>query len=137
MDDNNVEEIAEGFVPIVRAEGDITLRESGAMAVVAGGNVSMSESGSGMFIAGGDATLSEAGAGNMLIGGNVSIDNGAMGNLVAGGEVSVVQSRVGVLLTPSAKLENSEVILGTQQAVALGVVAGLMMFLLSRLFRRR
>ena len=137
MDENNVEEIAQGFVPVIRTEGDATLRESGAMAVVAGGNVSMSESGSGMFIAGGDATLSESGAGNMLVGGKVSIDNGAIGNLVAGGGASVGDSRIGVLLTPQATLENSEVVLGTQLAVALGAAAGLMMFLLSRLLRRR
>ena len=73
----------------------------------------------------------------MLAGGNVSITNGGAGNVVAGGGASVVDSRVGMLLTPQATLENSEVVLGTQQAAALGVAVGVTFFLLGRLFRRR
>jgi hypothetical protein len=137
MDENNVTDIAEGFVPMLRTEGDVTLRESAALAVVAGGNASLSEAGCGMLIAGGDVTLNDGGGGNMLAGGNFSVTNGGAGNVVAGGGASVVDSRVGVLLTPQATLENSEVILGTQQAVALGVAAGATLFLLGRLLRRR
>lgn len=136
MDEKMAAEVEEGFVPVIRAEGDVTMRESGALAVVAGGSVSLSESGCGMLIAGGDATINEAGSGNMLVGGNVSIANGALGNVVAGGGVSATESRVGVLLTPRATIEESEIILGTQQAVALGVAAGLTLFALSRLLRR-
>ena len=58
MDESNVEELAEGFVPVLRTERDVILRESAALAVVAGGNASLSEAGCGMLIAGGDVTLS-------------------------------------------------------------------------------
>lgn len=136
-DEQNVEDIAARFVPVVRAEGDVNLRESGALAVVAGGNASMKEAGCGMLVAGGDVTISEAGGGNMIVGGSLSVANGAVGNVFAGGGVSVADSRIGALLTPQASLENSEVILGTQQAVALGVAAGATLFVLGRLFRRR
>jgi hypothetical protein len=141
MDENNVEEnveeIKEGFVPVLRADGNVTVRESGSLAMVVGGNATLDESGCGMLIAGGDVTIRDGGGGNLLAGGNVSVINGGAGNIVAGGGASVADSRVGVLLTPQAKLENSEVILSTQHAVVLGLAAGATLFVLGRLLRRR
>ena len=137
MGDGNGSEISESFVPIVRTTHDVTIREGGALAVVAGGDVSLSEAGTGKLIAGGSATLDQAGGGNIVVGGDAAISNGAVGNLVAAGGATVEGSRVGVLLTPSATLNDSEVVVGTQQAVAIGAAAGIVLLVLGRLLRRR
>ena len=133
---NEPREVSESFVPLVRAEADVLMKQAGALAVIAGGEASLTMAGAGMMVAGGDVTLNEAGAGTMIVGGNVSVANGGIGKLVSGGGASVVQSRVMVLLTPSANLEDSEVVVGTQQAIAMGAAAGLVLLVLGRLLRR-
>lgn len=124
-----------GFVPFMQAEGDMTLREGGAIAMVAGGNATINEGGAGLCVVGGDLSISEGGAGNMIVGGNVEVSNGAVGQITAL-EATVTDGRVGVLLAGSAKLERSEILISTEQAVGLGVAAGVVFFLLSKLFRR-
>jgi hypothetical protein len=137
MDDNNKSrEIEESFVPVGRAAGDLTMREAGALAVIAGGDASLEEAGAGMLIAGGSATLDQAGGGTIVAGGDVSISDGAVGNLIAWGGATLEGSRVGVLLTPTATLNDSEVVVGTGQAFAIGAGAGLVLFVLGRLLRR-
>lgn len=135
-DGNEPREISESFVPVVRAEGDVSIREAGMLAGVAKGDVSMNEAGVGMLIAGGNATLDQAGGGTIVAGGHASLSDGAVGTLVVGGEATVERSRVGVLLTPSATLNDSEIVLGTQQAIALGAAAGVVLLVLGRLLRR-
>ena len=133
--DEQPTQIADGFVPMVRAEGDVSLRDAGALAVVAGGNATLSEAGAGVFVAGGDVTMSEAGAGNMLVGGNAELSGAAVGSMLVG-EASVDGSRIGVLVTARANMTDSIVIVGTPQAVMLGVAAGATLFVLGRLLRR-
>ena len=133
--DEQPTQIADGFVPMVKAEGDVSLRDAGALAVVAGGNASLSEAGAGVFVAGGDVTMRQAGAGNMLVGGSAEMSDAAVGSMLVG-EASLDGSRVGVLVTARANLTDSTVILGTPQAVGLGVAAGVTLFVLGRLLRR-
>jgi hypothetical protein len=81
-------------------------------------------------------TMSEAGAGNMIVGGNAELSEAGVGQLVAL-EAHVRDSRVGLLVGGSVTMESSEVMFTTAQAAALGVAAGGVLFVLSRLFRRR
>ena len=89
-----------------------------------------------MLLAGGSATLDQAGGGTIVAGGDASISDGAVGNLVAAGGARVEKSRVGVLLTPSATINDSEIVVGTQQAIAIGAAAGIVVMILGRLLRR-
>ena len=135
MDENANTEFSGGFAPLVRVEGDMTLRESGSLAIVAGGNADINEGGAGLLIAGGDVTLSNGGAGNLLVGGSAELSEASAGQLVAM-EANVSGGRIGLLVAGRANLEQSEVLLTTQQAAVFGAVAGLVLFLLSRLFKR-
>ena len=127
--------VVSGFFPMVKAEGDVSIREAGAGAIVAGGDVTMREAGAGMFIAGGDLEMSEAGAGTMMVGGSARLSEAGVGNMLVG-EATLNGSRVGVLLTAKADLHDSTVVLNTPQAIGLGVAAGVTVFLLGKLFRR-
>ncbi len=40
MDDSSNQEFAEGFVPIIRTSGDVSVREAGALLIMAGGDAS-------------------------------------------------------------------------------------------------
>jgi hypothetical protein len=94
------------------------------------------EAGAGVVIAGGSVTLDQSGGGTIVAGGDAAISDGAVGNLVAGGGARVEHSRVGVLLTPTATLNESQVVVGTQQALAIGAAAGVAVVLLGKLLRR-
>jgi hypothetical protein len=135
MDDSTTSEFAEGFVPMVRAAGDVSIREAGALAIVAGGNASLNEAGAGALVAGGDVTMNQAGSGNMFVGGSVEMSDSAIGQLFTV-EATAADSRIGVMLAGRATIENSEIVLGTQQAIGFGVAAGATLFLLGRLLRR-
>lgn len=135
MDEENTQEFAAGFVPMIRTEGDVSLREAGSLLVAAGGNASIQEGGTGWLVVGGDVTMSQAGSGNMIVGGAVEMSDSAVGQLMTTG-ATVSHSRIAVLLAGRATLEESEVVIGTQQAIGLGVAAGVTMLLLGRLLRR-
>lgn len=135
MDDGTASELAQGFVPMIRAEGDVSLREAGALVVVAGGNASINEGGAGSLIAGGDVTLSQAGSGSMLVVGNAELRESGVGQMFTV-EATVTDSRIGVLLAGRASIAESQILLGTQQAIGFGVAAGATVFLLGRLLRR-
>ncbi len=136
MDDSSNQEFSEGFVPVVRTSGDVSLREAGALLIVAGGDASLNEGGTGALIVGGDLEMSQAGSGNMIVGGGVEMSESAVGQMLTI-EGTVTDSRIGVLLAANANIENSEIILGTPQAIGLGVAMGATVFLLGRLLRRR
>ena len=125
-----------GFVPIMKAEGDATIREAGAIAVVAGGNANIKEGGAGFCIVGGDVTINQGGTGNLIVGGSAELHEAAVGQMAAL-EVSVTDGRVGVLLAAKANLEGSEIMLSTPQAVGIGAAAGVVLFFLGRLFGRK
>lgn len=133
--DENAHEFSGGFVPIIRADGDVSLREGGALAIVAGGNATITEGGTGALVAGGNVTMRDAGAGNMFIGGKAELNQAGVGQVFAV-EAQVADSKIGVLLAASASLENSEIVLGTRQAMALGAAIGVVLFSLGRLFHR-
>jgi hypothetical protein len=124
-----------GFIPIVRSESDIALREAGSFVVAAGRNVSFTESGTGFLVAGGDVSMREAGAGTVIVGGSVEITDGAAGSVWTP-HAEVSNSKVGVLMAARADLDGVSVLVGTGQAIAIGVAAAATLFLLKRLIRR-
>lgn len=124
-----------GFIPVVRSETDITLREAGSFAVVAGRDASLTESGAGFLVAGGDLTMRESGGGTMIVGGSVEIADGAAGSVWTP-HARVNNSKIGVLVSARAELDDVSVAIGTVQAIAIGVSAATMLFLLKRVFRR-
>ena len=135
MSEGADKEYGGGFVPLVRADGDVTLREAAALGVVAGGNADFKEGGAGLFVAGGDLHMHQSGSGNLIVGGNAELSQSGCGQLVAF-EANVTDGKVGVLLAGKANLQQSEIVATTQQAVGFGVAAGVVFFLLSKLFRR-
>lgn len=128
-------EFSSGFVPIIRAAGNATLREGGAVAVVAGGDASIREGGAGFCVVGGSLSVSEGGAGTLLVGGDAELNETTVGQM-ATAQATMTGGRVGVLVAGKADLRQSEVLLTTQQAAVLGAVAGVIFFLLSRVFGR-
>ncbi len=135
MDENTPDQVKQGFTPMATAGGDFSMLQAGALVVAAGGAATLTQAGSMVLIAGGDVSMREAGASTVVAGGKVEISEGGAGTLLTL-EAAVSDSKVGVLLAGRADLENSTVMMGTQQAIGVGVAAGLTMFLLGRLFRR-
>ena len=135
MDENTGTELSGGFFPVVQAEGDIAVSESGSLAIVAGGNVEIKEGGAGFVVAGGDMSVSYGGAGTVIAGGNAELSESTVGQMFTV-EANVTGGRVGLLVAGRANLEQSEILITAQQAAALGAVAGLVLFLLSKLFGR-
>ena len=135
MDENAGTEFSGGFVPLVQADGDIAVSEGGALAMVAGRNLEVREGGAGFIIAGGDLSLSYGGAGTLIAGGGAELSDASVGQMLTA-EANVTGGRVGLLVAGRANLEQSEVLMTVQQAAALGAVAGLVLFLLSKLFGR-
>ncbi len=128
-------EFAGGFAPVVQASGDITVREAGALALLAGGNADIKEGGAGFCVVGGDVTIEQGGAGTMIVGGGVQLTDGGVGQM-ATVEANVADSRIGFLVAAQANLERSEVLITAQQAAVIGAVAGVVFFLLRKLFGR-
>jgi len=124
-----------GFIPVVRSESDINMREAGSFAVAAGRDVSFVESGTGFMVAGGNVTMREAGAGTMIVGGSVELTDSGAGSVWTP-HARVSNSKIGVLVSARADLEGVSVAVGTVQAVAIGASAATVLFLLKRLFRR-
>jgi hypothetical protein len=135
MPEETQTEFSGGFAPFIRADGDVTVREAGAMAIVAGGNADIKEGGAGLCVVGGDLSISQGGAGNMIVGGSAELSEAAVGQMAAL-NASATDSRIGVLVAGQATLERSEILLSTEQAIGFGVAAGLVFFLLSKLFGR-
>ena len=135
MDEKTGTESNSGFVPFLQAEGDIAMSEGGSLAMVAGGNVDVREGGAGFILAGGDLSLSYGGAGTLIAGGGAELSESTVGQLFAV-EANLTGGRVGLLVAGRANLQQSEILMSVQQAAALGAVAGLVLFLLSKLFGR-
>jgi hypothetical protein len=135
MDETTESNFTGGFAASIRADGDVVVREGGALAIVAGGDATLKEAGAGLCVVGGDASMAQAGAGSLFVGGSVEMHEAGIGQMMAM-EATVADSRVGLLIGGKVTLERSEVMLGTAQAAALGAAAGALFFLLSRLVRR-
>jgi len=121
---------------VVRADGDLVVQEAGALAMVAGGDATITQGGAAFMAVGGNVAMEQAGAMYLFVGGSVELSEARVGQMVAL-EASVTDGKVGVLIGGKVSLEHSQVMVGTAQAAAAGVAVGGVLFLLSRLFRRR
>jgi len=135
MDESGGTEVSGGFVPFLQAEGDVALSEGGSLAMVAGGNLDIREGGAGFLVAGGDVRVSNGGVGTLIAGGGAEFSEATVGQVVTI-EANVTGGRVGLLVAGRANLEQSEILISAQQAAVFGAVAGLVVFLLTKLFGR-
>jgi hypothetical protein len=135
MDEHTDKEYVGGFVPVMTSQGDVTLREGGAIALFAKGGADIKEGGAGFCVIGGSASINQGGAGNMIVAGSAEMSEAMVGQM-ATMRAEITNSKVGMLLAGSATLEQSEVAVTTQQAAVFGVVAGVVCFLLTKLFGR-
>ena len=135
MSDSGDTEFSGGFIPFLQIDGDVAFREGGSLAMVAGGNVDLREGGTGLLVAGGDVSVSYGGAGTVIAGGGAELSESAVGQM-ATVEANVKGGRIGLLVAGRANLEQSEILISAQQAAVLGVVGGIGVFLLSKLFGR-
>ena len=136
MDEQTEKDYIGGFVPVVRAEGNMSLRQGGSIALVAGGDVDITEGGAGFCVVGGSVNITQGGSGSMVVGGHADLSEASVGQMAAI-QASVTDGKVGLLLAGNATLERSEVMVTTQQAAVFGVAAGVVCFLMSKLFGRQ
>ncbi len=106
----------------VSAQQDAGIENSMVFGAVAGRDMTVEESMVTVAAVGHDLTLQEGGAVVVQVGGAVQVEGGAIGLLVARSEVT---------------LNNSKILMTTQQALALGAAFGVVFALLRTLFGRR
>ena len=123
-----------GFFPMVSGD-QVTVTQAGAVAVMARGDLALTQGGVQMARVHGDTTIRQGGVQTMLSRGDVSIQEGGV-LLGAARSIRVDNGLVGVALGRDVELSNSRILLTQQNAAVLGVVAGVVFALLSRLFRR-
>jgi protein tyrosine phosphatase (PTP) superfamily phosphohydrolase (DUF442 family) len=91
--------------------------------VVAGHDASLSDGGAFTVVAGADLQLEDGGALVAVVGGDTHVKDGGIGILIGGGDVHLA--------------EGSQVLMTSQQAVIIGLVAGAVLTLLSLILRRK
>ena len=104
----------------VTANQDAGIENSMVMAVAAGRDMTASNGLDIVVAVGHDLKIQQGAAGVVKVGGEVQVDNGTIGLLVAKSGVT---------------LNNSKVLMTTQQAIALGAAFGFVYAVLSRLLR--
>jgi hypothetical protein len=145
-------EIRSGFAGVVEAR-NATLSSAAAGIVAAGVDAHVESGGASAMIAGRDMQLESGGGFVLISGGGMSIKQGGGQVLVSGGPVNIEQGGAAIMLTPSATLkrsgvmllisgktdlgEGSRVLLSAPQALALGAAFGIAFALVNRLLRGR
>jgi hypothetical protein len=142
-----------GLAGRVSAERNLEMDRASAFAVAAGADLAANRAGAQVWVAGRDASLANGVAQVVVVGRDLQLDNSAAGVIKAGGganlayslaglaageQVAVENSRVGVVLARRVVIgEGSQVLVSTRQAAAFGAAFGLVLAVLSWLFRRR
>jgi hypothetical protein len=129
--------LTRSIVGFVKAR-DLHLDRSGAGLVSTEGDLSITNGGCGPVLANGGVTIHNGGCGPLIANGDVSIENGGtQAILAAGGATLGANAFVGVVVSPKVTVaEGGRVLLNSPMALALGVGAGIVAGLLSRLVRR-
>jgi hypothetical protein len=129
--------LTRSIVGMVKAR-DLHLDRSGAGFAATEGNLSITNGGCGPVLANGGVTIQNGGCGPLIANGDVSIENGGtQAILAAGGATIGPNAFVGVVVSPKVTVaDGGRVLLNSPMALAVGVGAGVVAGLLSRLVRR-
>jgi hypothetical protein len=112
-----------GFFPLVHGD-EVDLRQAGAAGVLARGDVSIRAGGANLLVTGGDLHIEQGGGQTLLAAGDVTIRQG--GTIVAAARsVKVDRGWVGLALGGRVDLDDSRVLLGPVEALALGAGLGM------------
>jgi hypothetical protein len=129
--------LTRSIVGIVKAR-DLHLDRSGAGFATTEGDLSITNGGCGPVLANGGVTIQNGGCGPLIANGDVSIENGGTQAILAGGGATIGRNAfVGVVVSPKVTVaDGGRVLLNSPMALAVGVGAGVVAGLLSRLARR-
>lgn len=123
-----------GFFPMVSGD-DVEIQQAGAALISAKGDVHLTQGGAQMVRVAGDMDVRQGGVQTLMSKGDVSVSEG--GILVgAARSIRVDNGMVGVALGRDVEITNSRVMFGREHAIVFGVVAGVVMAVVSRLLRR-
>jgi hypothetical protein len=130
-------EVQGSLVGAVNANQNANIGNSLALAVMSGANASLDNSASSVIMAGENVEITNGGAGFILTGGNVEISNGGAGAMICQ-QATVKQATINVLLANQVELgEDTKILFSTRQAAAFGAAFGVVVAILTFLFRRR
>ncbi len=137
--------VTNGVIGLVRG-GNVSLKNGGAVGLVAGEDASFANGYCQWSLAGENASLRRVGAGVVATGNDMTVEQGGAALLAAGNQLSLTtgggvallagkadvrNSYLGVLVAGKVNLgEGARVLLGTKQAIALGVTLALVLRLL-------
>lgn len=120
-----------------QVEGNASLSDVIAGAVVAGQSTSLADCLSTAVVAGGDVEMKDSACAVMVVGGNTSLQESGAG-FIRCQQATLENSTIGILAAPQATLgQDVRVMLTTQQAMAFGAAFGLVAGILGILFRRK
>lgn len=115
-------EARRGFFPFVTGD-QVSLRQGGAMALVARDNLQITQGGGQLIGAGNSVSVSQGGSWLLGAGGSVVIDQGGAG-IVGARSVTADRSFVGVALGGKVEIESSRILVGSAGSFLIGLVAG-------------
>ena len=107
-----------GFFPLVHGD-EVEVRQAGALGVLARGDVSIQQGGANLLATTGDLDIRQGGAQTLLAAGDVTINQGGA-IVTAAGSVRVDRGWVGLALGSKVDLQDSRVLLGPAQVLAVG-----------------
>jgi hypothetical protein len=128
-----------------------TQLRTGFFPFVSGHDFEITQAGAGVVSAAGDLTLTQGGAQLARVQGNVHVEQGGIQTLLSSGDVSLEQSGflvgaaksvrvdngiVGLAIGRQVELSDCRVLVTQQNAVVFGVVAGVVMAIVSRIIGR-
>jgi hypothetical protein len=127
-----------GLAASVSAEQNLTMERAGAMLAHAGQDMQVSFGGASALVAGRDMKFEQGGGQVILAGNNIQFTNGGGQVLIAGNQATVNKGFVVAVISRQVNLgEGTRVMLNTPQAIAFGIVAGIVMAVLGPVFKRK
>lgn len=122
-------EARRGFFPFINGD-QVSLKQGGAMALVARNNLQITQGGGQIIGAGKSVNVSQGGSWIMGAVGNVTIDQGGAGVLAAR-DARADKSFIGLVLGMKVQVEDSHVLIGSAGSALAGLAVGLSLGLLA------
>jgi hypothetical protein len=129
-------QLSSGVAGQVSAEQNVTMTSSVAGIVSAGQDMQMDKSGAQIVAVGNNLHLANGSLGISAIGNDVKLENGMIIFANAGNQVSLQNGMIGVAFSPQLNLKESQVLLTTPQAAALGAALGAVFAVLTWILRK-